>query len=107
MTITPIKHVVSGTKLNGCLLPLGLHLNNHLLTLKKGDKLKFIDGEIVELRTVVRISTTSPIANSISMLIYGVGIDVVWEKINENYGGRLRDENGLAFITYKIIENDN
>lgn len=95
----------SGWKQECALFPIGYRYNEAIQSLRRGDKIKFLDGSEYLVDSVVRLSIKSAIAESLCRARYGFGIKralEIWKSRIEamKMDARVISENECLVIFY-------
>lgn len=92
-------------KLKGMLVPFGLYKNAWLVDVPIGAIMSTIDNPPKQVRLMSKtvISIKSPIAETLSMMLYGRSMSFIFSKMLQNWKSDIDREN-IFFITVKEIE---
>jgi hypothetical protein len=97
-----LEHQVSDCRMQAMLIPFGLYRNAYAAELKRGDEIITNDEPKCHLQVVAVsvIPVRSPITDAISMLIYGVPIEALFDEMLKRNGSSIFS-NKLIFIVYE------
>lgn len=101
-----IEHLYSECKLNAMLIPYGIYKNAWVERLRYGEKILTSDDPPITIRVLDKlvIPVGSTIANSMSMLIYGRPIEVIFDAMFRNFGHDIQRKNVILLI-YEPLED--
>lgn len=86
----------------GMLLPTGISLNKVAQKAKAGTFLNFINGRgLVLAKTYIDVK--SPLANAISLNLYGINAKHLMKVLRNNHGGSM-DGSKLLYLVVRIAE---
>ena len=100
LDLRTVEHLHIDCRLSAMLIPYGYFKNKWLLNLQKGDYVQTIDTPEVVIRIIEKttIPIASPIAQSLSLLIYNKPIEEVFNAMLRNWKYDIQKKNVILII---------
>ena len=93
-------------RLGFILLPVGYAYNIDIASAKKGDIIRFVDGDDYQVFNVLRLKLKSPITKMLCLIRYGITIDGALMRWRNNakmegHGINVVSDEECLFVTYE------